>query len=300
MRRLQDVLLVLLAVAVGALVYLALRHVSAGEAAGQGTQVGATQTGATGATPNRPADSDATSSGAGGGAQGDSETSTGDDESAQTSAPKAVSLRPAREALASGDPVTVSVLGDGTSNARQEWVHRWATALAESRPVTISHWDEAEEAGFVEPDVLSDSGDGSAVTIWSGSSSGATADYAAERIDEIVPQDPDLVLLNYGHGIDPDDVGDELDTTLEALTTTYGRMPVVVVLQNPLPDDADRDVREAVADWAASHDLPTIDVAAAFLAEPDYASLLGADGSPDDDGSTLWARTVEKALEPTG
>lgn len=205
-------------------------------------------------------------------------------------------LAQARAALASPDPVVVSVLGDSTSNARQEWVHRWAQDLSGERPVTISHWDETSESGFVEPDVLSDTDDGSALTIWSGSQSGADATYAVDLLPVIIPEAPDLILLSYGHNETVQSAASNFEELLVSLRDDFGDVPVVVVLQQPQIDDANADVRDEISDWAHSQGLGTIDIAEAFLETDDFTTLLQDEMHPNDDGSRLWAQTVETAL----
>jgi len=295
-RRLQDVGLLLLALVAAAMVALALRHVATtpDSAASGALPEPATQTVAS------PGDVGATSSGD----QGEQTETSGPTGGRDDPVDPAVDplLDQAREILADESPVVLSVLGDATSNARQEWVHRWATRLAEERPVTISHWDEASEEGFVEPDVLSQEGvgTGSAMTIWSGSASGADAAYPASRVEAMMPEKPDLLVLNFGHSDPPGRVAARLGVTWEAVQEAYGTVPVVVILQQPEADDANAATREAVADWAREQGLPTIDVASDFLAEPDYADLLlSEDGvTPNDEGSQRWADLVARALTP--
>lgn len=280
-RRLQDVGLVALALVTAVLILLAVR--GAGSVPGSPTNSIA---GGTGGAPvaagNTPDDS--------------AETVTVSPDQTEATASDDDGLTAARAALASTDPVVVSVLGDSTSNARQEWVHRWAQDLSSERPVTISHWDEAGQRGFVEPDVLSETGDGSPLTIWSGSQSGADSTYALDRLSVIIPESPDLVVLNFGHLETVDSAAANVEELLTAIRDDFGDVPVVVVLQQPQVDDANAEVREAIGTWAASEGLGTIDVAQAFLETDDVTALLQDNLHPNDAGSRLWARTVEAAL----
>ena len=280
-RRLQDVALVALAVLTAVLILLAVRGVGPVPATPTNNIAGGTVDGSatTGDTPDDGA-----------------ETATGSPDLPDATASAEDGLASARAALASTEPVVVSVLGDSTSNARQEWVHRWAQELSDERPVTISHWDEAGQAGFVEPDVLSESGDGSPLTIWSGSQSGADATYALDVLSVIIPESPDLVVLNFGHNQTVDSAASDFAQLLTSLRDAYGDVPVVVVLQQPQVDDANAEVREAISAWAASEGLGTIDVAQAFLETDDITALLQDELHPNDDGSRLWARTVGAAL----
>lgn len=240
---------------------------------------------------------------AGASAAGDEPGAAGGDGAAVTQEPvddaqPVAALEVARMVLQSPEPVTISALGDSTSNTRQEWVHLWAQTLAHDRPVTISHWNESTEEGFVEPDVLSTSGDGSRVTIWSGSQGGASAAYPAQRLDVMVPETPDLVLLSFGHNQSAETVQAQFQALLDAVRGSHDDVPVVVVLQQPQAADANAEVRKLIREWAEAEGLAIVDVAAAFLAQDGFEDLLEDPVHPNQEGSQLWARTVELALSP--
>lgn len=218
-------------------------------------------------------------------------------EKAATEEPPAVD-DPPREAidlLASGDPVTVTVLGDSTGDSTSEWVHLWAQGLAADRPVTIAHWKQDPGTAFYPQVVLSDEGDAGRVTIWNGSVADGTAAEALEEIDALVPEIPDLVLLNFGHAQSVFTVVEELQALHEEVQAAYGDVPTLLILQNPQRDDANASVREAAASWAAGADVRVIDVASVF--EGTGVDLLSDDTQPDDVGQELWARTVGDALQ---
>jgi hypothetical protein len=283
-RRLQDVGLVLLAVLAAGLIFLAVREAgNGGDALPPGA--GASHLGGAATPPTEVP---------GGGEE--TAVTAADSGSPERPADVDPALAAARAALASEDPVVVSVLGDSTSNARQEWVHRWALELSRGRPVTISHWDEASQSGFVPPDVLSEAGDGSPLTIWSGSQSGAHAAYPVELLSLMVPERPDLVLFNFGHDDSGERTALHFTSLLVAVREGFGNVPVVVVLQQPQVGDANAGVREQVRLWAEGEGLPTIDVAQAFLDTDDFTTLLQDDVHPNDAGSRLWAQTVHEAL----
>lgn len=287
-RRAQDLILVALAVLAAITTYLAFANVRGGAPGGDEVANG----------PNG-----ITSPGAGTPTTGDDEGDMADDTADETSDPTetpgsagvdGTPLEVARQLLASGDAVTISVLGDSTSNERSEWVHLWATALAEDRPVTISHWNEADGTSYNEPDVLSDGGDGGEVTIWSGSIAGATASSTAQLLPGIMPERPDFVMYNFGHNSTVDVVADHFDELHGRVTDLYDEVPTIVVLQNPQVGDANAQVREAVEAWAGDNGAGVIDVAAAW---PDAAwPWLVDDVHPSDQGQALWAETVAEAL----
>ena len=108
----------------------------------------------------------------------------------------------AREALA-GDGSRVLVLGDSTGNGSEDWVSQWGQQAG--MPVAL--WDTAGEAGYVD--------ETEETRIWSGAMNRGTADYPLDH-DAIWPaQDPDLVLLNYGHF---EESGDDATESLDELT----------------------------------------------------------------------------------
>lgn len=230
----------------------------------------------------------------------DAETETVTVTETLTAAPETPrTLGTAGALLALDDPVTVLVLGDLTSNARTEWVHLWASDLAEDRPVTISHWDESGQQGYVAPDVLSGTGAGGNLTIWSGSQTDTGPDYARLRLGAMAPEPPDLIVYSHGHELDAESAGEELDALHAALVDRFGDTPAVVVLQNPrLGDDDGQDVRDAVEAWAEQTGLPVLDVASAFRDAGDLDSLVIEDAQTTPAGSRLWADTVSAALNP--
>jgi lysophospholipase L1-like esterase len=279
-RRAQDLILVALAILAAVTTYFAFSNVRGGGAP-SGDEVVANG----GSSP-----------GAGSPTTTDDETDMADDTAGPTEAPggPADPLAAAREALAGEDDVTVAVLGDSTGNERSEWVHLWATALAEEHPVTISHWNESEGTSYNAPDVLSEDGEGSPVTIWSGSIAGATAASSAELLPGIMPERPDFVIYNFGHNSTLDEVTGHFDQLHGAVTERYADVPAIVVLQNPQVEDANADVRDAVEQWAQDNGLGVIDVAAVW---PEAAwPWLVDEVHPSQQGQDLWAETVAEAL----
>lgn len=285
--RWQDIGLVLLALVAGMLVLVAFRAVQAPSGAAPGPAV-ADLSLATSTVDEAPA------------------TQEADDADVTTEPPAPSPLELAREVLQGEDPVVVLALGDSTGNDLGEWTYRWARSLAETRPTSISPWNEWTEDGYVEAEALStaeglgleDGADRGAVLVLSGHQSGAAAAYPASRIEALVPEQPDLVILNFGHNNSVDDVAEGLDETLAALRDQVGDdVPVVVTLQQPQFADQNADVREVVAAWAEENDLPTIDVAARFQQErEDPGELLTDALHPNDEGSALWAEVVGEVL----
>ncbi|MGC5584261.1 SGNH/GDSL hydrolase family protein [Ornithinimicrobium sp. W1665] len=295
MRRLQDVGLVLLALLAGALSVLTFTAVSGPGTAGPGGsgEPGASaRAGAAGladlsrATPSVPDGATSTA-----GVPGDE---------GRTADGGVDGPRPdeARAVLDQDGPVVVAALGDSTGNETWEWVYAWGRTLASERPVRVVSWNEWTEDGYIDPVLLGQDAEGEAVTIYSGHQSGAGAAYPVERMDALVPEEPDLVILNFGHNDSVESVREGTSRTLSTLRERFGaEIPVVVTLQQPQADDANADVRRALAELATDEGLPTIDVAAAFEETGDPGALLADRVHPDEDGALLWARTVGETLE---
>ncbi|MCE0485995.1 SGNH/GDSL hydrolase family protein [Ornithinimicrobium sediminis] len=173
--------------------------------------------------------------------------------------------------------VDVVVIGDDTSNNRSEWVHLWAERLADERPVTVVHWAEQADVAYTTPDVLSESGEGVMLSIWSPARAGTDIAAAAERVEDFLPDAPtDLVLVNLGVNNDADEVGDQMQDLLDALRGLVGDgVPVGIVLQ--AEQVSTPEVNTALADFAADNGLATLDAT-------------GADGPQD------WAETIDELL----
>lgn len=228
-------------------------------------------------------------------------TATGTATEPEGDRPRADGLAAAREVLDGDDPLVVAALGDSTGNETWEWVYGWSRLLAQTRPVTVHSWNEWSEDGYIEPLVLpgpADDGAG-AVTVYSGHQSGAPAGYVAEHVEALLPERPDLVILNFGHNDTAADVATEMEEALLAVRTVAGSdVPVVVTLQQPQEDDANAEVRDAVRAFAVEEDLGVIDVAGAFEdSGSDLGELLADPVHPNEAGAAVWTEAVARALD---
>lgn len=191
-----------------------------------------------------------------------------------------------REAFALRDSHTL-VLGDSTGDGYDEWVHLWA----EGEDLPVATWLAEAESGYES--------ESPETRVWSASAPDATAAYPVDHWDDIWPSvDPDLVILSYGHAQEsPDEATEQLEALRSDIADRVDEVPIVVLLQNPAADDADADMREAIAAWADEAGLPTIDIATAFedSGMPE-ADLRLDDFHPSGAGSQLWADAVAKAL----
>lgn len=213
-------------------------------------------------------------------------------------APAPASLDPARAVLASGQPVVISVLGDSTGNDGDEWVVRWAEKLGENHKVTVHMWDAVRQDW--KQDVRTFGRSGVEVTIWNASQPGETADYPADKIDRVQPEQPGLVLYNFGHNDQAGSIGPHTGQTMDAVAAHWSaQIPSAVILQNPARGD--RAVTQdatlaALPGWSAQRGAPAIDVTSAFRSAGDLAALLVDELHPNPAGSQLWADTVHAAL----
>jgi hypothetical protein len=220
---------------------------------------------------------------------------------AETDLPPAP-LRPVRALFQSGEPLTVSVLGDGTSDEDDEWVALWVQDLADTRTVTLHMWDE-RVSDFADPVTYGDGGQ--SVDVWNFSVSGATPDAPAGRLPAAQPEQPDLVVYNFGHTSTPGDVGAQLDATVRAVRRQWegDRVRSLLILQNPSRREDRIEQAETVFNlrsyWSRVSRVPIANVFAAFRYAPGpVGSLMEGDAQPNDRGSRLWARVIAAALRP--
>ena len=202
------------------------------------------------------------------------------------------SLAEARKAL-DGSSSTVSIVGDSTGNDPDEWVALWAAELGLSRRVELHQWLDGKYGA--EPVSFGDRGD--ELTIWNAGKPGGSAAWAADQLDIVQPERPDLVIFNVGHNNTSANVAGQLSQMKSVVSQRWGgSVPQVVILQNPSRGDL-KDKQTAtlgtVASWAASNEVPTIDVTSAFTRP---ARFLRDDVHPNPLGSRIWADVVADAL----
>jgi hypothetical protein len=189
-------------------------------------------------------------------------------------------------------PVVIGVLGDGTGDESGEWVTELGELLGTTRKVTLHNLDLSDPTRYAAK--LTYGSTGPATTIWNGSRRGATADYAANRLGFLVPEEPDVIFLNFGRDDTAEGIGPMLDTTLKAIKGKWPNVPVLAILQAQDRDDAIGPVREATASWAKARGVGTVDVAGAFAAAGDPNSFVSIVDPPSVNfkGGRLWGETV--------
>lgn len=190
----------------------------------------------------------------------------------------------------------VMVIGDGSGNETDEWVALWArNHLATSRAVSLSTWNRTS----ADYDAAVSLGQGEALTVWNASTRSPEMAEEPQRVAQAW-READVVLLSYGHRRTAGTIAGQLDQILAAIRGQDAQVPVAVVLQNPDPTASAAQQSatvEAVNQWAARQGLPTIDVYAGFpSSQAERNRLVEEDGSPNPEGSALFARIVAEAL----
>lgn len=212
----------------------------------------------------------------------------------------------ARAVVNGSEDVVISVLGDSTSNHPTEWVGLWGASLAEDSSVEVHPWNGdyggwPEETWAWEPD-----GDAErSVTVWNASQRNGTPAFLVDRLDELQPEDPDLVIVSLGHWATAGQMDEGLPALLDDLAETLNaNVPVVLTAQNPATGtmaETSEAVREVVRAEAEERSLPLIAVDRAFaeaLGEgqggQDPAPLMLDAIHPSESGSALWLEAVEE------
>lgn len=195
-------------------------------------------------------------------------------------------------------PYVITVLGDSTGDAQDEWVFLVARKIAADygRPVTVHDW--SNEANDYTGKVTIPGGSGAPVTIWNSSASGKNSGYSLTYLQQAAPEPSNLVILNHGHN---DDAPGTLTTNFRSIASRLqaANTNFVVILQNPRADSP-RDVarQRANVEELRSQFPTTIDVYSAFSKAPNLTALLNAQNRfhPNSQGEQLWANTVATAF----
>lgn len=205
-----------------------------------------------------------------------------------------------KERFDDGDSLNVVVLGDQTGTHQNDWVGAWVRDLAGVRPVEFRAPTSIDPTRYADPVKVGTEEPGPGqrlISVRNASIVGATPRYAAPRVHLFVPQDTDVVVLNYGRSNTPDDIKTHLDELHTALTEEIPQVQIRVVIQPPR-QDRQPPLDSEVRDWATAADLPIIDVAAVFTHE----RLLTETVSTRDPlsvnimGGRIWARIVQGEL----
>lgn len=198
--------------------------------------------------------------------------------------------------------VTITILGDSTGDADDEWVARLAQGISAKydRTVAYSAWDIAT-AAYAPSQNFGRGEAAGAVSIWNGSAAGQGPFYSQTHLREMAPEPSDLIIISHGHNFTDPAGGAAKEAQLASLAASeWDNSPqMVIVLQNARTtratvQDANMSSLSAVF---ADTEYTVVDVYAAFKAEPNLAGLLLDDGvHPNAAGQTLWFETVVDSL----
>lgn len=210
----------------------------------------------------------------------------------------AVMLKRIKASIAGTQPLTISVLGDSTGNERGEWVDLWARHLAKYGTVTVHFWDPKGE--YYHPKTETYPGPERPIVIWDGAMPGANAQYGMDNLDELQPEKPSFVIMNYGHNQGKDGASALVWQLSASIEDKWGKLiDEAVTLQNPSMNARANFSARSVADlqgYALRFGRPVIDVHTAFQKAGNLPSLLQDDVHPNPAGSRLWADTVISKL----
>ena len=200
------------------------------------------------------------------------------------------------EELFAAGPVSLTVLGDQTGDGPGEWVSVVASLLAQDHRVTLDELDPQDPTVYAQEQTLGDSGP--KVEVHNASRPGVKASYAASRIEFLIPDQPDIVVLNYGRNDTASSVAKGLERTTAAVRERWPAATVVLTVQPPTADDGDAAVRKAAETWAEGADVGTLDIASAFTdtGQPN-AYISGRDPLVmSSAGDRLWGETAYALL----
>lgn len=206
------------------------------------------------------------------------------------------------QALSGDQPYVISVIGDSTGNAPDEWVHLIAERIAANygRTVTVHDWEVVNNFNQYKPPFVY--GSGPPVTIWNGSASGKPPTYSLQYYDQMAPVPVNLTIISHAHNQPQEAVRGVGMLVSRAYANSLPGGGVVVVLENARTDSLAGDVQSAIDQlrnvYANDPSVALIDVNTVFKGRPDLPDLLLPDGiHPNQKGSQVWAGVAASALQ---
>lgn len=213
-----------------------------------------------------------------------------------------VLARRALEGLDSDKALTITVVGDSTGDADDEWVHLLARVIEREhdRTVVYNAWDVTSLT--YKPEVILGSGRSvRPVTIWNASAAGQGPFYSQVNLAVMAPQSSDLVIVNHGHNFTDaaSGVAKEVSLVASIAAQQKARPAIAIILQNPrttradAQDDNIRGLRAAFS----KDEFALIDVASSFRDKGQLGALLLPDGvHPNAAGQVIWTDSVTSSL----
>lgn len=213
------------------------------------------------------------------------------------------------QGLSFGRNVNIVVLSDSTADATTEWVYLLAVKLGVDFPTfTIKYqlWNTGTNNYGAATTIQTGSG-AYTLTFYNASVAGATAmKFAGAYFSTAVRpaamgQDPDLVMLSYGHnGSNQSERQIAMTGVISALVSRYLPFtPVILIGENPVTTDSSMTEKTRLfRSLAAEMNYGWIDVNAYFIqyAVP-LANYYVDTVHPNAAGSALWADCVHQAFK---
>lgn len=219
------------------------------------------------------------------------------------SQPKAAKLPDVMAKLADpAQPWTLGVIGDSTGDAKDEWVYKSVAALAakHGRPAVIRTWSIDTQS--YKPQETIAEGAGAPITVWNGSAAGKDTAYSKQFVTAMMPERPDLLIVNHGHNtVGGVQAKQGVYALVDWAVSAWPAPPAIaVMLQNPRTDAnavrQDSVVENLRGQWTGS-DVTLIDAYKAFTDHGGLPGLLLPDGfHPNAAGSDVWTSAVLAVL----
>jgi hypothetical protein len=199
--------------------------------------------------------------------------------------------------------VTITVLGDSTGDAGDEWVAGLARSISDKyqRTVVFRSWNLVS-AAYGPAATLGPDRSAGVVTVWNGSAPGQGPFYSQDNLAGLAPGPSDLLIINHGHNFTDAASGaaKEVQLTEVAVAQWKNEPAVAVILQNPRTTRAAAQEANVTALEGAfeDEDIVLVDVHGAFGRESDLSKLLLSDGvHPNAVGQDIWLKAVLRSLD---
>ncbi|GGF88415.1 SGNH/GDSL hydrolase family protein [Paenibacillus abyssi] len=207
----------------------------------------------------------------------------------------------------------ITVIGDSTGNAPDEWVYLTAQNLAAMFPaytVRISTWNATTGTEYNAAETLQTGTGPYTLRIWNCSVPGEIPGYVQgfRWQAAVVATAPDLIFISHGHNLGDPTPATYLESTgrntylslTEELTLQFPLAGLVLIAQNPTTLSG-RETWQAIKanvieSVASMRSYGFIDVHQAFVDTMNVPAYLSDGIHPNTAGSKLWASLVTKVL----
>jgi lysophospholipase L1-like esterase len=200
--------------------------------------------------------------------------------------------------------VNIVVAGDSTGDEPDEWVFLLTLELARLYPgynINYYLWNRRNPGWPSTPWVIQQGAPGNhALNVWNMSVSGTRENYGLTYAESvIVPKQPDLLFVSYGHndGADTDRFRWGIQSLVETVAAQSPQTEILLIAQNPETGNSYQQAHAAeLAQLASEEHVELVDVLGAFQATGDPSAYVKDGIHPTVGGSYLWMNTVLAAL----